>query len=64
MHPLTDKARAEGLNFSNAVKPGYQKALAPALEAMLYPTMKLKQPLFVGTGEVDQDVPPPPAWPC
>lgn len=59
VHPLTDKARAEGLNFSNAVKPGYQKALGPALEAMLYPTMKLKQPLFVGTGEVDQDVPPP-----
>ncbi|KXV76790.1 alpha/beta hydrolase [Acetobacter cerevisiae] len=59
VHPLTDKARTEGLNFSNALKPGYQHALAPALAAMAYPTMKLKQPLFVGTGEVDQDVPPP-----
>lgn len=59
VHPLTDKARTEGLNFSNALKPGYQQALAPALTAMTYPTMKLKQPLFVGTGEVDQDVPPP-----
>lgn len=59
VHPLTDKARTEGLNFSNALKPGYQQALAPALAAMAYPTMKLKQPLFVGTGEVDQDVPPP-----
>ncbi|KXV70870.1 lipase family protein [Acetobacter cerevisiae] len=59
VHPLTDKARTEGLNFSNALKPGYQQALAPALTAMAYPTMKLKQPLFVGTGEVDQDVPPP-----
>ncbi|PCD78726.1 signal peptide-containing protein [Acetobacter orleanensis] len=58
VHPLTDKARADGLNFSNALQPGYQQALAPALHAMLYPTMKLKQPLFVGTGEVDQDVPP------
>lgn len=59
VYPLTDKARTEGLNFSNALKPGYQNALAPALTAMAYPTMKLKQPLFVGTGEVDQDVPPP-----
>lgn len=58
VYPLTDKARAAGLNFSNGLKPGYQKALAPALAAMAYPTMTLKQPLFVGTGEVDQDVPP------
>lgn len=58
VHPLTDRARADGLNFGNALQPGYQKALAPALQAMLYPTMKLKQPLFVGTGEVDRDVPP------
>ncbi|KXV15218.1 signal peptide-containing protein [Acetobacter malorum] len=59
VYPLTNKARAEELNFSNALKPGYQHALAPAFAAMAYPTMKLKQPLFVGTGEVDQDVPPP-----
>lgn len=59
VYPLTNKARAEELNFSNALKPGYQHALAPAFAAMAYPTMKLKQPLFVGTGDVDQDVPPP-----
>ncbi len=59
VYPLTDRARTDGLNLHNALKPGYQKALAPALAAMAYPTMKLAQPLFVGTGEVDQDVPPP-----
>lgn len=60
MRVSADKqGRAEELNFSNALKPGYQHALAPAFAAMAYPTMKLKQPLFVGTGDVDQDVPPP-----
>lgn len=58
LHPMMDKAKADGLAFKNAMKPGYLKALAPALEAMSYPTMKLKQPLFVGTGEVDKDVSP------
>lgn len=58
VYPLTDKARAEGLTMSNALKPGFGQALAPALAAMQYPTLKLAQPLFVGTGEADQDVPP------
>ncbi len=57
--PLTEKVRKEGLNFSNSLRPGFAKSLAPALAAMTYPTLKLAQPLFMGTGELDRDVPPP-----
>ncbi|GAN96008.1 hypothetical protein Geu3261_0045_010 [Komagataeibacter europaeus NBRC 3261] len=59
VHELTDKVRQDGLNFSNSLKPGFLKTLGPALLAMRYPTMKLPQPLFMGTGELDRDVPPP-----
>ena len=59
VYPLTDKVKADGLTFGDSLKPGFAEALAPALEAMKYPTMKLAQPLFIGTGELDRDVPPP-----
>ncbi|MFT8345945.1 lipase family protein [Gluconobacter oxydans] len=58
VYELTDKVKQDGLNFGNSLKPGYSKALAPALAAMKYPTLKLSQPLFMGTGELDRDVPP------
>lgn len=54
-----DKVKKDGLNFSNTLKPDFSKALAPALIAMKYPTLKLSRPLFMGTGELDRDVPPP-----
>ncbi|WP_415553717.1 alpha/beta hydrolase [Komagataeibacter rhaeticus] len=56
---LTDRVKKEGLNLGNALRPGFAKALAPALAAMQYPTLRLAQPLFTGTGELDRDVPPP-----
>ncbi|GCE82665.1 alpha/beta hydrolase family protein [Komagataeibacter diospyri] len=59
VHELTDKVKTDGLNFSNSLKPDFLKTLAPALMAMKYPTMKLPQPLFMGIGELDRDVPPP-----
>lgn len=55
---LTALVKKEGLNFQNSVLPGFSKALAPAMEDMRYPTLKLAQPLFVGTGSEDKDVPP------
>ena len=55
---LTAQVKAEGLNFQNSVLPGFSKALAPAMEDMRYPTLKLAHPLFVGTGAEDKDVPP------
>jgi pimeloyl-ACP methyl ester carboxylesterase len=47
-----------GLNRGNALKPGYRAAFASVLPMMQYTTMRLSQPLFVGTGEQDHDVPP------
>ncbi|AAW61629.1 Hypothetical protein GOX1891 [Gluconobacter oxydans 621H] len=32
--------------------------MSPALKAMAFPTLKLAQPLFTGTGTEDRDVPP------
>ncbi|BAK82910.1 lipase family protein [Komagataeibacter medellinensis] len=56
---LTDRVKRDRLNLGNALQPGFATALAPALAAMEYPTLKLAQPLFMGTGELDRDVPPP-----
>ncbi|MDX5949569.1 alpha/beta fold hydrolase [Zymomonas mobilis] len=56
--PLSTKVKKEGLNFSNSLKPDFAKTIEPALAAMRYPTLKLKYPLFIGIGELDQDVPP------
>ncbi|HEY0423878.1 MAG TPA: alpha/beta fold hydrolase [Rhodopila sp.] len=49
---------AAGLNRGNALKPGFRAAFASVLPMMQYTTMRLPQPLFVGTGEQDHDVPP------
>lgn len=59
VYQLTDRVKDAGLTFGNSLAPNFAKALAPALAAMAYPTMKLAQPLFIGTGELDRDVPPP-----
>jgi hypothetical protein len=68
--PLFEKARTTcvgalfrevlhaGLNEGNALTPGFTAAFAAALPGMEYSTVRLPQPLFVGTGEQDHDVPP------
>ncbi len=52
-------AIAAGLNRANALAPEYSAAFAAVLPTMEYPTFKLRQPVFIGTGEKDHDVPPP-----
>jgi pimeloyl-ACP methyl ester carboxylesterase len=47
-----------GLNRENALQPEYVTAFKAVLPTMEYTTMHLLQPLFVGTGEQDHDVPP------
>ena len=47
-----------GLNRGNALTPEYPKALAAVLPILQYSTVRLTQPLFVGTGAQDHDVPP------
>jgi pimeloyl-ACP methyl ester carboxylesterase len=47
-----------GLNRGNALKPAYVTAFKAVLPTLEYSTMHLPQPLFVGSGEQDHDVPP------
>jgi pimeloyl-ACP methyl ester carboxylesterase len=47
-----------GLNRGNALKPGYRPAFVNVLPTMEYSTLRLPQPLFVGSGEQDHDVSP------
>lgn len=54
--PLMQQVRKDGLTRKNTFTPTMGKALAPAFKTMMYPTLALKQPLFVGTGSGDLDV--------
>lgn len=47
-----------GLNRANALTPAFRQAFAAVLPGMEYSTLHLSMPLFVGTGELDHDVPP------
>ncbi|MBB2205352.1 lipase family protein [Gluconacetobacter takamatsuzukensis] len=55
---LLDIVRDDGLTRANSFRPTLPHALAPALRAMAFPTLKLAAPLFVGTGAEDRDVAP------
>ena len=56
--PLFRAVVHAGLNRANTLTPEYLKALAQVLPMLEYSTVKLTQPLFVGTGEQDHDVRP------
>jgi hypothetical protein len=47
-----------GLNHGNAMAPGFIAADREVLPNLQYSTVQLRQPLFVGTGQHDHDVPP------
>lgn len=46
-----------GITDANAYKGDFRKLLGPHAQALMYPTLKLKQPLFMGIGAEDVDVP-------
>lgn len=54
--PLMAQIKEDGLTRKNALQPTFGKALSPVFQGMMYPTLALKQPLFVGTGSADIDV--------
>ncbi|GBQ92804.1 hypothetical protein AA23498_1554 [Acetobacter nitrogenifigens DSM 23921 = NBRC 105050] len=56
--PLFKQVGAAGLTPATAFTPGFAQALAPTFRAMAYPTLKLAQPVFIGTGTADKDVSP------
>ncbi|MBF0876144.1 alpha/beta fold hydrolase [Gluconobacter cerevisiae] len=55
---LSQQTQAAGLTLHNMLQPTFLKAISPALKGMEFPTLKLAQPLFTGTGTEDRDVPP------
>ena len=55
---LSQQTQAAGLTLHNTLQPTFLKAISPALKGMEFPTLKLAQPLFTGTGTEDRDVPP------
>jgi hypothetical protein len=46
------------LTAATTTLPGFRKAAATALPGFTYPTLKLAQPIFIGTGTEDKDVSP------
>lgn len=56
--PLMERIKNEGLTRANTFEPTLPQALAPAFKSMLFPTLKLDVPLFVGIGAADRDVAP------
>ncbi|HIH5534586.1 TPA: alpha/beta hydrolase family protein [Klebsiella oxytoca] len=55
--PLNDEVMKAGLNAANALKPGVDSLLNASVETMLYPTLKIDHPVFIGIGSVDINVP-------
>ncbi|STV90217.1 exported lipase [Klebsiella michiganensis] len=55
--PLNDEVMKAGLNAANALKPGVDSLLNASVGAMLYPTLKIDHPVFIGIGSADINVP-------
>lgn len=56
--PLFSDVIAARMNRAEGLAPGYVTAFATILPELEYPTFKLRQPIFIGTGEADHDVSP------
>ncbi|MFH7812117.1 MULTISPECIES: lipase family protein [Acetobacter] len=56
--PLMARIKTEELTRANAFEPTLLQAMAPAFKGMLFPTLRLDVPLFVGIGMTDRDVAP------
>jgi pimeloyl-ACP methyl ester carboxylesterase len=57
--PLFSDVAAAALTRANAFRSAPTNLFATVEPALTYTTLKLPQPLFVGTGEMDHDVAPP-----
>ncbi|POY59325.1 lipase [Pectobacterium versatile] len=54
---LTQKVMAEGLNAKNSLKPAIQELLDSQTASLRYNTLKINQPVFIGIGTSDINVP-------
>ena len=55
--PLTQKTMQAGLNAGNTLKPAIETLLSNGINTMLYPTMRIQHPVFIGIGSADINVP-------
>jgi pimeloyl-ACP methyl ester carboxylesterase len=58
IHDLEDSVVEAGLTRQNSLLPASAEAFKRLVPRLVYATLKLEQPLFVGTGENDKDVSP------
>ena len=56
--PLFNAVVQNKVSYNSTFKKDVMDKIAPAYELMGYPTVKLKTPVFMGTGGKDRDVPP------
>ncbi len=56
--PLESDVTSAGLTRSNVYAQGFRAAFEANLPALEYTTLKLAQPIFIGTGQEDHDVAP------
>jgi pimeloyl-ACP methyl ester carboxylesterase len=56
--PLFQDVERAGLNDANTLTPRFESAFKAVSASLRYTTVKLPEPLFVGTGEYDHDVMP------
>lgn len=55
--PLTEQVNRYSLNAANTLKPAMQTLLETQIETMLYPTLYIEHPVFIGIGGDDINVP-------
>nr|WP_230857961.1 MULTISPECIES: alpha/beta fold hydrolase [Yersinia] len=55
--PLTEQVNRYSLNAANTLKPAIQTLLDTQIETMLYPTLHIEHPVFIGIGGDDINVP-------
>ncbi|MFU0444681.1 alpha/beta hydrolase [Pseudocitrobacter faecalis] len=57
INPLTQQTMDAKLNAANTLKPAVETLLSSSIGSMLYPTLKISHPVFIGIGSNDINVP-------
>jgi Secretory lipase. len=57
INPLTLETMNAKLNAANTLKPEIESLLSSSIGTMLYPTLKINHPVFIGIGGADINVP-------
>lgn len=57
INPLTQQTMEANLNAATTLKPAVESLLSSSIGSMLYPTLKISHPVFIGIGSNDINVP-------